>query len=197
MNMRLTPVQSRLLALGLLLLVLAAAVAAVAVPAILLHRHYDHYIDQYSDHLARYRRVAASRADIEAALADVEKRDARRYYLKARAPALAAAELQGSIARVVESHNGHMISSQAMPAKDDGKSAAGTRISLSTQFSAAIVPLQTILHDIEVHEPYLFIDQLTVRANQGRQFKPQPGVQPEYSVQLTVSAFMQIEDEKK
>ena len=197
MNLRLTPAQSRLLAVVLLLLMIAALVAAVAVPAVLLHRHYDHYIDQYSDHLARYRRVAASRGDIEASLAEVEKRDPRRFFLKAHAPALAAAELQGSISRVVESHNGHMISSQIMPAKDDGKAAAATRITLSTQFSAAIVPLQTILHDIEVHAPYLFVDQLTVRANQGRQFKPQPGVQPEYSIQLTVSAFMQPEEEKK
>jgi general secretion pathway protein M len=198
MNLRLTPNQSRWLAVGLLILLLAALVAAIAVPTLLLHRHYDMYLDQYSDHLARYRRVAATRTDVEAAIAEVEKRDAKRYYLKAHSQAMAAAELQGIVSRVIENHKGHMISSQIVQQnKEDAKASPATRIALSAQFSAATVPLQTILHDIEVHEPYLFVDQLTVRANQGRQFKPVPGQQPEFSIQLTVYGFMQAGDDKK
>jgi hypothetical protein len=55
--------------------------------------------------------------------------------------------------------------------------------------SASIAPLLLILHALETSQPYLFVDQLTVQANQGRGYKPVPGVEPEYVVSLTVFGF--------
>jgi general secretion pathway protein M len=189
MKLIMTPGQSRLAAVLLLLVAVALLVAAVAVPTRWLHQRYDRFIEDYSDRLQRYRRVAALRPGIEAATAAAEKRDSRKYYLKAGSPTLAAAELQGLVTRIVDGHQGKVMSSQILPAKEDGKSAGPLKVALSVQLGAAIIPLQMILHSLEAAEPYLFIDQLTVRANQGRQYKPMPGVQPEYVVQITVHAY--------
>ena len=87
MKIRLTPKQSRALAVSLLLLVILAAVAAVALPTWLLHKRYDSYLEDYTDRLKRYRRVEALRPGIEEAMKAVEARAGRQYYLKGASPA--------------------------------------------------------------------------------------------------------------
>jgi len=195
-TMELSAKQRPLVALLLLVLAVGAVVALVAWPVRLLHAHYDRHIEEYSDRLARYRRIAALQPDIETAIAAVEKRDSRKFFLKATSPTLAAAELQGLVTKIIESHDGKILSSQSIPNKDDAKTATG-RIAMSINLGASIVSLQLILRQIEVSEPYLFIDQLTIRANQGRAYRPVPGVQPEFSVQMTVSAYMPTVESKR
>lgn len=189
MKLALTPLQSRLLAALLALLALALLTAAVALPTLALHKRYDQFIDDYGDRLQRYRRVAALRPAIEEAIKGAEQRDSRKYYLKAGSPTLAAAELQGLVTRIVDINQGKIVSSQILPSKEEAKAAGPLKVAISVQLGAAIIPLQMILHTLETAEPYLFIDQMTVRANQGRAYKPMPGVQPEYVVQLTVHAY--------
>lgn len=189
MNIRLTTKQNRSLALLLLLVVVSAAVAAVVLPMWMLNTYYDNYLEEHTDRLKRYRRVMALRPAIEEATKAVETRAGRQYYLKAASPALSAAELQGTVTKIIEANNGKIASSQALPAKDDGKAAEPVKVTISVQMSASIIPLLMILHTLETIRPYLFVDQLTVSANQGRGYRPVPGVQPEYVVQLTVSGY--------
>ena len=196
MKRRLSPAQSRALALLLLLLVISAAVAAVALPTRLLHQRYDSYLEDYTDRLRRYRRVAALRPAIEKEIKAVEARAGRQYYLKGASPASSAAELQGLVTRIIETHNGKINSSQALPAKTDGKTAGPARATISVQMNASIIPLLLILHTLETTQPYLFVDQLAVRATQGRAYRPVAGVQPEYVVQLRVSGFALAEGGK-
>jgi general secretion pathway protein M len=190
MNRHLTPLQSRILALSLLLLAVVIVVGAVAWPAWRLHEHYDSHIEDYSDRLSRYRRIEALRPAIDEAIASAEKRDARQYYFKAHTPTLAAAELQGIVAKIIDGRMGRVISSQVVPVREDTKATGPTKVAMSVQLGASIVPLQMILHDLESHEPYIFIEQLTVRANQGRAYRPIAGTQAEFMVQLTVHGYM-------
>ena len=189
MKIHLTPKQSRFLALLLLFLVVLAAVAAFALPTWMLNKRYDSVLEDYTDRLQRYRRVVALRPAIEKATKEVEARAGRQYYLKGASQALSAAELQGMVTRIIETGNGKIASSQALPAKDDGKAGEPAKATILVQMNASIIPLLTILHTLETSRPYLFVDGLTVWANQGRAYKPVPGIQPEYTVQLTVSGF--------
>lgn len=190
MNLRrLSPKQSRALAVALLVLVVAAAVTAVALPTWLLHKRYNNYLEDYSDRLKRYRRVALMRPAIEESIKAVEARVGRQYYLKGSSASSAAAELQGLVTRLIETNKGKIISSQALPAKDDGKTAEPVKATISVQLNASIIQLLLILHTLETNRPYLFIDQLSVRAGQGRMYRAVPGVEPEYAIQLTVSGF--------
>jgi len=193
MKIRLSPRQSRALAVLLLLLVIGAVVAAIAIPTWLLNEQYDSTLEDYTDRLKRYRRVVALRPAIEDAIKTVEARAGRQYYLKSASPALSAAELQGLVTKIIETNQGKIAASQALPAKEAakeaGKAAEPVKVTISVQMSASIVPLLLILHTLETSQPYLFVDQLTVQANQGRGYRPVPGVEPEYVVSLTVFGF--------
>jgi len=186
---RLTSAQSRLLAAALLLLVIALVVAAIGVPTLLLHKRYDNHLDDFSDRLQRYRRVAALRPQIDASIAEVEARMGRQFYLKATTPSSAAAELQALVTRVIEANKGRIVTSQVLPVKDEGKAGEPIKAAISVQMNASIIQLLIILHALESNQPYVFVDQLTVRAGQGRAYRPVPGAEPDYVVQLAVSGF--------
>lgn len=189
MKFHLTPAQNRLAAIGLLILVTLLLLAVITLPTWLLHRHYDAHLEDSSDRLMRYRRVAALRPAIEEAIAAATKKDGSKYYLKGASPTLTAAELQGLVTRIVESRKGRIVSTQVLPAKEEGKSAGPIKVVIAIQMNASIIPLQLIVHALETSEPYLFIDQLIVRASQGRGYKPVPGVQPEFAVQMNVYGY--------
>lgn len=189
---RLTPVQSRIAAVVLLFAVVLMLVAAIAFPAWWLHARYDQAIDDFSDRLQRYQRVAALRPGIEEAIKDVEKRNARRNYLQAASSTLATAELQRLVTQIIEKHKGRVASSQVLPIKEEAKKGSATKISVSVQLNASAVPLQLVLHALETNEPYLFVNMLTVRASHGRNYRVIPGAQPEFVVQITVSAYVQL-----
>jgi hypothetical protein len=58
------------------------------------------------------------------------------------------------------------------------------------QFFATTPALQKVLNALESQQPYLLVDNLTVRPlNAFRGFKPAPGAEPEVNVQLDVSGF--------
>jgi len=184
---RLTPARPRALAHGHRQMLLFAAAAVLVFPVILLHRHYDAAIDDLSDKLVRYRRVAAQAPELRAALDTVKAKDARRFYLRNTAPNLAAAELQEMVKAAIENNGGRITTSQSTAARDDGRF---KQIGVNVQFFATTPALQKILAGLETQQPYLVIDNIAVRPlNAFRGFKPAPGQEPELNLQLDVSAW--------
>lgn len=190
MKLQLTTGQSRFAAILLLLVVIAVLAGAIALPTFWLHNRYDTAIEEASDRLGRYLRVAALRPTIDEAIQTTEKTDAQRFFLHGATSSLAAAELQRLVTQLVEKHKGRVATTQVLPQKEENKAGTAMKISVSVQFNASAVPLQLILHALEANEPYLFIDQVTVRSNHGRTYKAVPGVQPEFAAQMTVSAYL-------
>lgn len=191
-----SPRRRRAVALGLLLLAIALAVTAVALPTWWLHGRYDRFLEDYSDQLQRYQRVAVLRPDIDAAITAVAKLEGRKHYLNGASPTLAGAELQSLVTRIIENHKGRIASSQVLANNEEAKAAEARKITLQVQMAASMIPLQLILHAIETNEPMLFIDRLTVTSNAGRGYQPVPGVQPEFQVQLTVSGYSPMDGGK-
>lgn len=189
MTLHLTAQQQRLLAIGLLLLAIAGIVGTIAFPTWWANRRYGNHLIDMQDKLARYSRVAATRSAAEQTLTKIEKANPQRSYLKGGSTTLAVAELQSLVTKIVEARNGKVVSSQALPQKEDPKALGMNKVSVSVQLSASITPLQLILHSIETSEPSLFVDQLSIRAQFGRGYKLVPGYQPEYTVQLTVHGY--------
>jgi hypothetical protein len=192
---RLSARRQRVLALVLLLLAVAAVLAVVLLPVLLLHRHYDDALADLSQRLATYRRVAAQAPEYSKALATMKERDARRFYLRNTAPNLAAAELQEQVRAAIEGNGGRISTSQNQSPRDDGRF---KQIIVSVQFFATTPNLQKILNAIETQQPYLTVDNLTLRPlNAFRGFRPPPGKEPEINVQLDVSAFAFAEPAKR
>ena len=57
------------------------------------------------------------------------------------------------------------------------------------QANVTPLALQQILLGIESRVPFLFIDNLAIRAGQGRLYRPQPGVDPEFGLQMTLHGY--------
>jgi general secretion pathway protein M len=192
---RLPVSRDRLLAVGLLVLAVVIALTVVVLPFYLLHRHYDQAIASLQDRLERYRRVAAQAPELKNALEAVRAKNGRRFFLKNTAPNLAGAELDGLVAGIVESNGGRITTRTISPPKEEG---GFRQIGINLQLFATTPALQKIVYALESQEPYLIIDNMTVRPlNAFRGFKPAPGAEPEVSLLLDISAYAYPEPPKK
>src|SRR6202521_1695045 len=160
LSMTLKPRQSRVLAIVLLVVAVALGLALLIAPWLALHRHYDVAIDSMTDRLQRYRRVAAQGPEYRKALDAVRAKDGRRFFLKNTAPNLAGAELQDMIKAAVENNQGRITVIQNTNTKDDGRV---RQSGVNLQLFATTANLQKILYSLETQQPYLTIENLTVR----------------------------------
>ncbi len=187
--------RDRLLAVGLLIVAVVLTLTVVVLPFYFLHRHYDEAIASLQDRLERYRRVAAQAPELKNALEAVRAKNGRRFFLKNTAPNLAGAELDGLVAGIVESNGGRITTRTISPPKEEG---GFRQIGMNLQLFATTPSLQKIVYALESQEPYLIIDNMTVRPlNAFRGFKPAPGAEPEVSLLLDISAYAYPEAPKK
>ena len=192
---KLTPIQSRSLAIGLLVAAVALALGVLLLPVVMLHQHYSDAIESLTDRLERYRRVAAQAPEYRAALEAMREKNGRSFFLKNKAPNLAGAELQELVRGAIEGNGGRITTSQNQAPKDEGRF---RQITVNVQFFATTPNLQKILHALETQQPYLVVENITIRPlNAFRGFKPNPGQEPEINVQLDVAAFAFAEQERK
>jgi general secretion pathway protein M len=184
---RLSLPRQRALAVGLLLLAVVAALVVLVGPIILFHRHYDAAIEETSNRLELYRRVAAQAPELRAALDVMKQRDGRRFFLKNTAPNLAGAELSDLVRAAIENNNGRITTSQSPAPHEEARF---RQTFVAVQFFATTPTLAKILAALDTQVPYVVVDNLTVRPlNAFRGFRPAPGQEPELNVQMDVSAW--------
>lgn len=189
MKLTLTPMQSRVLAIVLLVALLAIVVVLVYVPWQRTHRHYDTAIEDQLDRSGRYLRIAAQRQNVEANIAHIQKQNAGRYYLKASAPALAAAEVQQMAQAIIEANELKVESTQIAPHKDEG---VHRRVAVNFRLRGPLPAVQKALYQLETALPYLYVDNLVVRSSVARAFRPVPGVEPDILAQFDLYAFARV-----
>jgi len=169
---------------------LAAAVIGVAllimVPLWAAHHHYDTALDDLGQRLERYERLSEARPALERKLEGVKAQGSRKFYLKATAPSLAAAEVQEQVRRIIEAGGARVTSVQVAQPKDDG---AVRQLAVSAQLSANANALRRVLLAIDSAEPFLLVDTLSIRSQVPPNFKAPPGFEPEMYVQLDVVGF--------
>jgi general secretion pathway protein M len=189
MKLTLTPVQSRALAIALLLAVLAALAVMIYVPWKQAHLHYDTAIEDRLDRTSRYQRIAGQRQSVEANIALIKQRDPRSRYLKASAPALAAAEVQQMAQTIVEANELKVESTQITLHKDDGPR---RRVAVNFQLRGQMPAVQKALHELETALPYLYVDNLVIRSSVARVFRHAAGTESDVLVQFDLYAFALI-----
>jgi general secretion pathway protein M len=184
----LTPRQSRMLALSLLLALLALSISIIAVPVFWLHRHYDQAIERQLDLLARYSRIGATAPSLTKQFEALKARGAHDFFLKNAVPALAASEVQEIVKSVVESNGGKITSMQIPEHKDDGNF---RKVAVNVQMSARISAVQKIFYALETRRPYLLLDNVSIRsmAWQAQRGANVAGPEPEFLVQFDVAGY--------
>lgn len=176
----------RTVAVGLLAAAVAVVVVAAGVPLWLAHQHYDTALEDLGQRLERFERLSESRPALEQKLEGVKAQGSRRFFLKATASSLAAAEVQEQVRRIIETGGARVTSVQVAQPRDEG---GFRQFGVSAQFSANIAALRRVLVAVDSSEPYLLVDTLTVRSQVPPNFKPPPGFEPEMYVQLDVAGF--------
>ena len=179
----------RTAALAVLLVVVLAAVALIAFPVYKLHERYDSALETLQFRLNKLRGVAAQKAEIQSALAAVKSENPARFFLKNSAPNLAGSELQDLLRAAVEKGGARLTSVQVAAPKEEGRY---RQIALNVQIVGNVQTLQGTLHALESALPYVFVDMLRINSTQFRGARVNPGLEPEVTVQLDVSAYAPI-----
>ena len=92
-----------------------------------------------------------------------------------------------AVKAAIESNGGRITTSQSPAPRDDG---GFRQIVASVQFFATVPNLQKILNALETREPYVVVENITIRpTNAFRGFKPLAGQDPEVNVQLDATAW--------
>ena len=180
----------RLLAVALLVLMIGLLIAAVAVPAVLLHRHYDENIAKLSRQVSTQTAFNTLRPRLTEKLEALKTRDVKKLFLKGTSSALALAELQETVRTTIEA-NGGKVGGSSVPGnalKEDG---VYRHVAAAFTLNTNTTNLRRVLHALETKEPYLFVDTVVVTPiNIGSGYRPAPGTpEPEMFVQLDVHAF--------
>lgn len=181
-----SPEKRRQAALAFLAAAVVIGVAAIAAPLWLAHRHYDNALEDMDARLVRYERLAASRPALEQKLEAVRAMGGRKYFLKATAASLSAAEIQERVRQVIDTTGARLISVQVGSPRDDGRF---RQVTVTVQLNASTPSLRRILLALESAEPSIFVESLMVRAQVPPGYKMQPGFEPEMFIQFEISGY--------
>ena len=185
--------QSRSLAIGLLILFLTVGILLLFIPINMLHRHYDQSLDSLVDYLGRYRHVVSTHTEVQAALDQVKEKNGRQHFLRNTGAALAASEIQETAKSLIEDNGGKLVSMQVVPFKDDG---GYRRVTVNIQFISNMPTLRKILYAIETVQPYLLLDNVSIRSQTNALSKGTPVTEPELTAQFDVSGYTLVADRK-
>jgi general secretion pathway protein M len=162
----LTPRSSRALALGILAALLLLAFFGFVSPLIDAYRQASSSVEQYRAALEHTRHAGNDLAGLRAELARLKEHQASAVgFMQSSNPSLAAAELQNRIKSSVEAARGELRSTQILPARDDG---TFRRISIRGQIAVNTAALQRVFYDLESASPFLFLDNVEIRARPAR-----------------------------
>jgi hypothetical protein len=184
-----SPERSRLLALGILVLVIAALWLGVIVPV-------SDAFDSQAEDIARshrlleaYTRRIAMRPAIEAKLAETRtiQAVAATGLVSGASAELAAANVQGTVKTLIESGAGQITSVQNLaPANIDGFQ----RIDIQYDATLPMTRLRDVTYRIETAVPYLFLDAIDLRAPENWQQQGSATIDPPpLQVRWTVHAY--------
>jgi general secretion pathway protein M len=185
---------SRTLAVVLLGIALLGAYRLIIAPLVIAYRDGQSRIEQAKELLQRYEALAEQRSLLADRLAEQQERAASAAgYLTGPSDALAAAELQDRVKSVVEGAGGELRSTQILPAEELEADLDFRRTTLRVHFVVTIEGLEETLYELETGQPYLIIDDVTVRQERARRRRSQPRDQPRLDVSLELFGYVREE----
>lgn len=188
MSFVLTPTQSRLLAVALLLFALGLIYLTVAYP--MWRAYYSNYekIADYRQNIAHFARIAAKQPALEQRVQQLRRqRKLVRYTLGAQSPTLAAAALQDRVKSIVEENGGRLTSTRILPVSDIGPF---YQVTVNVQMRVSTKALQDVLYGLESGAPYLLVENLTILSRGRRNYRRARSTLAELDVRFDLSGLM-------
>ena len=151
----------RVVAVGLLAVVLLALYSFVVGPLLTGYAESRRQVAESRAALARYEEIGRAIPGLEKQLDALHQRGATAAgYLDGQNETLVAAALQERLKTAVVQTGGHLSSTQVLASAEKGQT---RRVVVRGQMQMNIASLQRVLYTLESGAPYLFIDNLDVR----------------------------------
>jgi hypothetical protein len=138
--------------------------------------------------LTRYQGLASTRSQIDYSLRTLHAAQATEdQLLTGGSTQLVGAKLQNSLKESVETNGGVLTSMQLLPVRDEE---GFQRVSIAVTLTATIESLQKIIYTIEEQNPFLFIENLELQANEGLMQASDEGDARNLQVHFEVYGYM-------
>jgi general secretion pathway protein M len=187
MNLQLSPAVRRFLALAILALLLLLGASAVAWVA----DEYDAAqgrAQQLQAAIERRQQAEAKVEELQAELAALKQHQTSAVgFLQSPNESLAAAELQSRIKSSVEAAHGELRSTQILPGREEG---GFRRVAIRGQIVVDMVALQRMFYELEASAPFLFLDNVEIRARANARGRSQQGENPQLDVRFDLSGYL-------
>ena len=185
---KLNPRQRRLLALAILVLALGAVFSLSVLPVLLANQHYRDTIDGLESRLQQLQRAAAIGDSLQPQYEQLKRwQTSDAHYLKSNSAALAAAELQRLVKRVIVSKNAEVVSTQILTTQQEE---GFDRVSLKVRIRGELENIVQAFHVLETGEPFVFLDNVSVRASRGRRLRGQAPTLQTMDIDMELIAYM-------
>jgi general secretion pathway protein M len=187
----LSPPTRRVLAIGILILVIALPYWLMVRPILDEFARIDSEIAEQQERLGRLTSIAERLATLESQR-DALARGGNRAegYLTGGSEAIVAADLQNRLKTLIANAGGKLASTQVLPATEE----AGFRqVSVRVRLNTSINGLSTLLYELETGEPLLFIDNLDVSTRQDRPRAGETEGEADLSITFDVYGFLRPE----
>ena len=189
-NKRAPELQQRWIAVGLLIAVVLIIIFVIIVPVVSkgmeLHETKNNLVfrlQQYEAILAKKEAVIASMANIK------QQHEKQGYFNSQKTDALASAEMQKFIKKVIVEAGGQLSSTQALPVNNKDKF---SRITVRVRMTGNSEVLRAVLYKIETSTPLIIIDQIDIRPMRGKRNRKTRQIEPsnELNVNFQAVSFM-------
>jgi Tfp pilus assembly protein PilO len=159
---RLALPRTRLLAIGLLVIVLGGLWLGAVRPLLDARAAQVGELDRLREQIRRYRAIAAERPGLETRREEqLQAEAALRAYLPPGTVGVAGAMLQRIVKSAAEKAGATLQSTQVKPVKQD---ATFRRIEVRAQMSGTVEQLRAVLQALEGNQPLIFVDGLELRS---------------------------------
>jgi general secretion pathway protein M len=185
---KLHPRQRRLLALAILVLALGAVFSVSVLPVLLANQHYRDTIASLESRLQKLQRAAAIGDSLQPQHKQLKRwQTSDAQYLKSNSSALAAAELQRLVKRIVVAKNAQVVSTQILTTQQEE---GFDRVALKVRLRGELENVVQAFHVLETGEPFVFLDRVSVRASRGRRVRGQVTALQTLDIDMELIAYM-------
>jgi len=180
--------QRRLLALAILLLALALVFSITVLPVLLANQHYRDTIAGLEGRLQQLQRAAAIGDTLQPQYEQLKSwKTSDTQYLKSNSAALAAAELQRLVKRIIVSKNAEVVSTQILTTRQEE---GFDRVGLKVRIRGELENIIQAFYVIETGEPFVFMDNVSVRASRGRRVRGQAPTLQTLDIDMELIGYM-------
>jgi general secretion pathway protein M len=187
--------QQRWIAVGLLIAVILIIILVVIAPVVSKGMELHETKNNLVFRLQQYEAILAKKQAVIASIANIKQQHEKQgYFNSQKTDALASAEMQEFIKKVIVDAGGQLSSTQALPVNNKDKF---SRITVRVRMTGNSEVLRAVLYKIETSSPLIIIDQIDIRPMRGKRNIKTRQIEPsnELNVNFQAVSFMRKQAE--